>query len=469
MDGNDKRKNKDDNKEVRLSVNSPRPDGIEVDHHMEAAPRRPLSFLSQMGDAPGGPSLFSGFKRGMEQMKVSKFNRQMVDYLQMEDAPRRPSSRFSTFNRQLVDYLQMEDTPRRLSRFAMKVPQLSLEGTYSGKEIIKSESVQDFSAINQSELINVALATSIRNLEQLGLRVVSWRGGRVIFDWIDQPSEMVSLRTAPCCMTCKRQFSCSRQFPRSKSFCLCHRKLTPIIGGPKSPPACNPFGEGTSTMNNNFASDLAFQITLGHTLRRPMPNVSDETRPSQASESPPTVASDSPPTVKNCTQHWVVNVPFNDGDIQTGDTPTSVRGQGGPPPVLQGDSSSSGVRHEDSNIQPQGGHSSDRVPSEQRLGDYCFYHHAHEDNWQRLISMVDPFIAVNVQAACSLVAYKKSDGSSPAKDVLFYLLVTVYVLGFLSAFASKWFRCYKMGVIGLVATVLGFLMTLALVVIYKIG
>ncbi|KAK2632315.1 hypothetical protein EUGRSUZ_L01727 [Eucalyptus grandis] len=250
---------------------------------------------------------------------------------------------------------------------------------------------------------------------------------------------------------------------------------------------------GSAGEVNGFAGkDGDIEMGLGHTHCHRVPDVLDEiTEPSQADLSP----SDSPPTVESSRQsqllrelhekekdnpsrehsldcdpdepNRVLNMPSTDGDIETGGTPSSVHVQGGP--LLQQDSSSQGAGHEDSNIQTGGLHSSGRVHNDPRLGDLCSYHNAPEDNWERLTTMVDPLLGVIIQSACSLVAYKKSDGSSIGKDVLFYLIVAVDVLSFLVALAGKWFRCYKMGGIGLLAAALGFLMTMALVVIYKIG
>lgn len=76
------------------------------------------------------------------------------------------------------------------------------------------------------------------------------------------------------------------------------------------------------------------------------------------------------------------------------------------------------VGHEDSNSQMGG--SSVRVQGEWTLEDLCCQH-----VWY-------------------VVVYKKSDGSSPAKT-LFYLLVSVYVVAFLSVFGDKRLCCLKLG------------------------
>lgn len=130
---------------------------------------------------------------------------------------------------------------------------------------------------------------------------------------------------------------------------------------------------------------------------------------------------------------------------------------GDPDRVRRGQThSSSHVLHRDIE---EGTHSSDGIPSELRSVD------PHEDTWQRLAAMVDPLLGLTFQGAFSLVGYRSSDNSSPTKVVLLYLLVFVYVFGFLSALAGKWFRCYKMGGMALLAAALGFLMTMALVVL----
>lgn len=192
-----------------------------------------------------------------------------------------------------------------------------------------------------------------------------------------------------------------------------------------------------------------------------MPTVLDEieSEPPQADLS----ASDSPPTVKSSSRsqllmelhekeqqnplfghssdgdHGEPNRVLNSGEpFETGGTRTS----GG----VQGDSSSNNFAHEDTDIEMGSAHNADRVRG-------------------RLTPAIlgDPLFEVIIQGAFSLMGYKKSNGASPAKDLVLYLLVFVYVLGFLSALGGKLFRNSTMGGIAMVAAALGFLMTMALV------
>lgn len=112
---------------------------------------------------------------------------------------------------------------------------------------------------------------------------------------------------------------------------------------------------------------------------------------------------------------------------------------------------------------------SDRLASEPGSEDRCLVHGVREDNWQRLTSMIDPLLAMLFQGVCSLVAYESSNSSSLSRDVIFYVLMFDFMMGFLFVFGAKWLRCAKMGVAALLSAGLGFLMTMALVVIYKIG
>ncbi|XP_056165421.1 uncharacterized protein LOC130137662 [Syzygium oleosum] len=89
----------------------------------------------------------------------------------------------------------------------------------------------------------------------------------------------------------------------------------------------------------------------------------------------------------------------------------------------------------------------------------------HVHGFSRLAILGDPLFDVNVQGAFALGAFKTSNASSPAKDVLLYLLVFVYAFGFLSALGGKGFRSSKLGAIGSVAATLGFLMTMALLLL----
>ncbi|KAF8014078.1 hypothetical protein BT93_H0038 [Corymbia citriodora subsp. variegata] len=153
-------------------------------------------------------------------------------------------------------------------------------------------------------------------------------------------------------------------------------------------------------------------------------------------------------------------------DVETGGTHSSGLAQAGPALVLSGDSSSHRFTIETESTRAAG-----QVQGELRLvlsGDSSStgdieIGDTHSSN---RVSMVDPLLSVIVQGACSLVAYKKSEGFSLAKNVLLYVLVFVYVLGFVSALGAKLFTRYKkLGVIALVAAALAFLMTMALVVI----
>lgn len=149
-----------------------------------------------------------------------------------------------------------------------------------------------------------------------------------------------------------------------------------------------------------------------------------------------------------------------EADIETGvrgGTPSSDRAQGGQAPEHQIDSLSPGSAQENGDSGTGG----------MRFSDCCPIHGVREDKWQS--NMVDPLVAVIFQGLCSLAVAKSSSGSSLARDVLFYALVFDCVLGFLFAVGGKWLRCAKMEGIGLLAAALGFLMTMALFVIYKIG
>lgn len=142
---------------------------------------------------------------------------------------------------------------------------------------------------------------------------------------------------------------------------------------------------------------------------------------------------------------------------QGGGTPSSDRTQGGQAPELRIDCLYPGSAQENGDSGTGGTCFSDRCP----------IHGVREDKWQS--NMVDPLVAMIFQGLGSLAVSNGSSGSSLARDVLFYALMFDCVLGFLFALGGKWLRCAKMEGIGLLAAVLGFLMTMALLVIYKIG
>lgn len=152
---------------------------------------------------------------------------------------------------------------------------------------------------------------------------------------------------------------------------------------------------------------------------------------------------------------------------ETGGTSSSDQVQDGQAAELQIDSF--GSANENGDRGTGGTLSSDHLPTEPGSEDRCPVHGVCEDNWQRLTTMVDPLLAAIFQGACSLLAYESSNGSSLARDAIYYVVVFVCVLGFLFAFGGRWFRCAKMEGIGLLFAGLGFLLTMALVVIYKIG
>ncbi|KAF8014076.1 hypothetical protein BT93_H0036 [Corymbia citriodora subsp. variegata] len=185
-----------------------------------------------------------------------------------------------------------------------------------------------------------------------------------------------------------------------------------------------------------------------------IPSAMGQGKSKSAADSPQTVESSRPSQplseLNNPLVKWN-RVLSKDSDMEREDTASSGRVQGGQTGPL-----SHGI-----DLEMGDARSSDRVHSERSSVDPL----AHEDTCQRLATMVDPLLSVNVQGAFSLVAYKSSYNSSSAKVVLLYLLVFLFVLGFLSALGGKLFRSSKMAVTGLVAAALAFLMTMILIVI----
>lgn len=77
----------------------------------------------------------------------------------------------------------------------------------------------------------------------------------------------------------------------------------------------------------------------------------------------------------------------------------------------------------------------------------------------------DSLMDVIVQGTFALVGIKMSKASSPVKDMLVRVVVIVYAVGFLSAIGGKLRRSSIMGGIGSAAAVLGFLLTMILLLL----
>lgn len=248
------------------------------------------------------------------------------------------------------------------------------------------------------------------------------------------------------------------------------------------------FAHADSDADNEMGSMHSPDHTLHH--RAPivtMSNVSDEQ--TDLSDSPPTAKSSRPLQLlwelhekekEDRRDHgepsWVLNVPSKHSYVKTGGTNSSGRVHGGPALALWGKSSPQGFARD---IEMESMHSSGQVQGELASVHSSSYDYARDTEiesvdpledtwqrsaWQRSAAMIDPMFSVIVQGAGSLLAYQKSDGSSPAKDFLLYVLVFVYVVAFLAALGDKLSSRSIMRVIALVAAALAFLMTMTLVV-----
>jgi len=77
----------------------------------------------------------------------------------------------------------------------------------------------------------------------------------------------------------------------------------------------------------------------------------------------------------------------------------------------------------------------------------------------RLADMTDSLLGLNIQGSVSLASY-----ITLTSNVIMFL----YVLGFLAALGGKLFCRPRVGAIGSMATILAFLINIAMLVIYKI-